>query len=59
MDPDKDETIPDPLENIKKILSVVLDVLLVFFSKVVPIVSLGFLGILLLLYLFFKLFGLG
>lgn len=54
----KDENLPDPLENLQKIFGLILAILYEFFTKVVPVVGIGLIGLFLLLYLFFKLFGL-
>ena len=54
----KNDNLPDPLENLQKIFGVILAVLYQFFTKAVPVFGIGFIGLLLLLYLFFKLFGL-
>lgn len=55
---ENNDNLPDPLENLQKLFAVILSVLYQVFTKVVPILGVSFLAILLILYLFFKLFGL-
>lgn len=53
-----EETPVDPLGNLIKFLSEMVTVFLESFLKIFPIIGVGFIVILLILYLFFKLLGL-
>jgi hypothetical protein len=55
---DKTEDIPDPLENIKEILGFIIYLLSIFFTKIFPILALGLLILLGIIYGIFKLLGL-
>jgi len=52
------DDVPDPLANLQKIFGLIVFILQQFFTKVVPILGIGFLVFLFLLYLFFQFFNL-
>ncbi|OIP85496.1 hypothetical protein AUK04_01170 [Candidatus Roizmanbacteria bacterium CG2_30_33_16] len=53
----EEDKIPDPLENFKELFNFIISVILKSIQTLFPIITIGFLAIVFLLYLLFKLLG--
>jgi len=53
----KEDKIPDPLENLKELFYFIVSVIVKSIQTFFPIITIGFLAIVFLLYLLFKLLG--